>query len=199
MKRLLPSLMICLMTCLMVPQLACAATGETVIRHAPVPVDPPYQGEVRLLRRDSATVVQTLLYSKVMNRVVAAIQKKELKGWPQGKEGSEDSRRYIEELLQAYETIRERAKERQKAGDKDRYLQLAIEFVLEGERGYVAFYVPTLTQEDDRLVLHKKELLKKLPLSRHYLRRNMQLILEDNFQLEPDEAAELLQKGTGDK
>ena len=70
----------------------------------------------------------------------------------------------------------------------------AIEFVLEGQRGYVAFYAPTLTQEDDRLALHKKELLKKLPLSRHYLRRNMQLILEDNFQLEPGEAGQLLQQ-----
>ena len=186
-----------LMICLLLPQLSFAA-GETVLRHAPVPVDPPYQGEVRLLRRDSATVVQTLLNSKVMNRVVSAIQKKEQKAWPQGKEGAEESRHYIEELVQAYETVRDRAKEKEKGGERSRYLQLAIEFVLDGQRGYVALYAPTLTQEDDRLVLHKKELLKKQPLARHYVRKNMQLILEDNFQLEPAEAAQLLKQAEED-
>ena len=188
MKRIILLLMICLL----LPRLAFAAQGEVVIRHALVPADPPYQGEVRLLRRESAQVVQTLLHSKVMNRVVAAIQKKEQKGWPQGKEGGAESRRYTEELVLAYETVRERAKERQKGGERDRYLQLMIEFVSDPEHSYVALYAPALSQEGDRLVLHKKELLKKLPLSRHYIRKNMQLIIQDSFQVEADEAGELL-------
>lgn len=200
MKRLLHIMVICLLPCamtsLMLPKLAGAAPGEALIRRAPVPAEPPYQGEVRLLRRDAAPVLQTLLNSKVMNRVVAAIQKKEQKAWPQDREGSADSRRYTEELVQAYHTVQERAKERQKAGD--RYLQLLIEFVLEGQQGYVALYAPTLTQEEDRLVLHKKELLKKLPLTRNYLRKNMLLIIQDNFQLEPAEAGDLLQKAAGE-
>jgi len=188
-----------LMICLLLPELSVAAQGdkEVLIRRAPVPADPPYQGEVRLLRRDSALVVQTLLNSKVMQRVVGAIQKKELQNWPQGREGSIDSRRYSEELVLAFQTVRDRAKERQKAGERGRHLQLMIEFVLEEPRGYVALYLPTLTQEDDRLVVQKKELLKKLPLSRDYLRKDMQLIIQDSFQLEPDKAIELLQPMAG--
>ena len=163
-----------------------------LIRRAPVPVDPPYQGEVRLLRRNSTLVVQTILNSKVMHRVVGAIQRNELRDWPQNREGSMDSRRYTEELALAFQTVQDRAKERQKTGERDRYLQLMIEFVLEEQRGYVALYLPTLTQQNDRLVLQKKELLKKLPVSRNYLRKNMQSIVEENFQLEADKADELL-------
>lgn len=191
MKRILLLLMICLLC----PEPCLAAPDrEVLIRHAPVPADPPYQGEVRLLRRDSAQVVQTLLNSKVMNRVLAAIQKKELKAWPKDREGSADSRRYTGELLLAYETVRERARERRKGGERDRYLQLMIEFVLEGERSYVALYAPTLTRKGDGLVLHERELLKKLTLSRGYVQKNMQLILEDNFDLDADQAHELLQQ-----
>jgi len=167
-----------------------------VIRRAPVPAEPPYQGEVRLLRRDSAPVVQTILNSKVMNHVIAAIQKKESKAWPQDREGSLDSRRYTEELVEAYYVIRERAKNREKI--RERHLQLMIEFVLEGERGYVALYAPTLTQEGGRLVPQKKELLKKLPLSRNYLHKNMQLIIQDSFQLDSGKAIQLLQQTAGD-
>ena len=190
-------LLLLLMISLLLPQLSFAAQGgsETLIRRTPVPAEPPYQGEVRLLRRDSAQVVQTLLKSKVMNHVIAAIQKKEQRDWPQDREGSADSRCYREELVQAYHAVRIRAKDRQDAGD--RHLQLMIEFVQEGQRGYVALYAPTLTQEGDRLVPQKKELLKKLPLSRNYVQKNMQLILQDSFKLDAGKAMELLQQAAG--
>lgn len=185
------------MICLLLPELSFAAQGasELLIRRAPVPAEPPYQGEVRLLRRGSAQVVQTLLRTKVMNHVIAAIQKKELRDWPQEREGSADSRRYTEELVQAYHAVRIRAKDRQDVGD--RHLQLMIEFVKEEERCYVALYAPTLTQEGDRLVPQKKELLKKLPLSGNYVQKNMQLILQDSFKLNAGKAKELLQQAAG--
>ena len=126
-------ILIALMLCLLLPAYSFATQKdpEQLIRFAPVPAEPPYQGEVRLLRRDSALVVQTLLNSKVMQRVVGVIQKNELKDWPQNLEGSSDSRRYVEELLKAHQVIRGRAEEGQ------RYLQLMIEFVLDGKQSYV--------------------------------------------------------------
>jgi hypothetical protein len=126
-----------------------------------------------------------------MQRVVRAINKKELRDWPEGREGANDSRRYQEELVNVHQVIRSRTSEEQ------RYLQLMIEFVLDGQKSYVALYAPTLTEEGDRLVLHKKELLKKLPLSRMYVYKNIQFILQDNFQLEPDEALELMRPVAG--
>lgn len=193
--------LLCLMICLLLPQLSLAKQedAETVIRHTPVPEEPPYQGEVRVVRRGSAQVVQTLLYSKVMIRVIGAIQRKESKAWPKEREGAEDSRRYAEELMQAYLLVKERAKERQKTGERERYLQLMIEFVHDGDKSYVALYAPSLTQDEERLVLNKKELLKKLPLSPGYVRKNMQLIVQDSFRLDAGQAAGLLQQTAGER
>jgi hypothetical protein len=187
-----------LTVCLLFSALSWATQGdqEQLIRQVPVPPEPPYQGEVRLLRRNSSQVVQTILHSKVMNHVIAAIQKKELRDWPAGREGSLDSRRYTEELVQSYQLLRQRAKKREQASD--RHLQLIIEFVLEGKRGHVALYVPTLTQEGDRFVVQKKELLKKLPLSYDYLHKNMQFIVQENFQLDAGKATALLQQAAGE-
>ena len=188
--------LILLMISLLLPAVALAAQkdAEQLIQYAQVPAGPPYQGEVRLLRRDSALVVQTLLNSKVMHRVVGTIRKKESQEWPEDQAGSADSRRYAEELVRAYQLIRDRAKDKQKPGDRERHLQLMIEFVLDEHRSYVALYAPTLTLEGERLVLHKKELMKKLPLSRTYVNKNMQLIIQDSFQIEADKAAELLRQ-----
>lgn len=190
-----------LMILLQLPALSLAGErgAELLIRRTPVPADPPYQGEVRVLRRDSAQVVQTILNSKVMNRVVAAIREKESQDWPKEREGALDSRRYTEELVLAYQALRERSRERQKRGEDDRYLQLLIEFVVEGKQGYVALYAPTLTREGEKTVIGRKELLKKLPLSYTYLRKNMQFIVEDSFRLEPEEAQALLQQAAGER
>ena len=194
-------ILLCLILCLLLPQLSLAKQedAEVVIRHTPVPEDPPYQGEVRVLRRGSAQVVQTLLYSKVMIRVIGAIQRKESNSWPLEREGAQDSRRYSDELMQAYALVKERFKERQKAGEKERHIQLLIEFVHDGEKDYVALYAPSITQDDERLVLNKKELLKKLPLSRGYIQKNMQLIVQDSFRLDAGKAAALLQQTAGDR
>ena len=190
--RVIKSLIISIL-CLLLPTslFATQKDQEQLIRYAPVPAEPPYQGEVRLLHRDSALVVQTLLNSKVMQRVVGAIQKKELNDWPQNLEGSSDSRRYVEELVKAHQIIRGRADEGQ------RYLQLMIEFVLDGQQSYVTLYAPTLTQKGDRLVLQKKELLKKLPLSRTYVYKNMLFIMQDCFQLDVVKALELVRPVAG--
>lgn len=186
-------ILIILMLCQLVPVSSFAAQKdpEQLIRITPVPAEPPYQGEVRLIHRDSALVVQTLLNSKVMQHVVGAIQKKELNNWPEGREGAIDSRRYTEELSKAHRTIRSRAEEGQ------RHLQLMIEFVLDGQQSYVTLYAPTMTQKGDRLVLQKKEPLKKLPLSRSYVYKNMLFIIQESFQLEVDKALELVRPVAG--
>lgn len=179
------------LVCLLFPALSLAeeVNTEVLIRSAPVPEEPPSQGEVNLIRRDSTLVIQTILNSKVLRHVVAAIQKKEFKAWPEDRDGWLDSRRYTDELFLAYETIQTRAKEKQ---GSDRYLKLLIEFVLKGRRSYVALYVPTLSQDGDHLVVQEKQLLKKLKISRTYAYENMLVIAQDSFKLEKREALELM-------
>lgn len=162
--------------------------SEVVIRSAPVPDRPPYHGEVKLIRRDSTLVMQTILNSKVLRHVVAAIQKKEFRQWPEDRAGWLDSRRYSNELFQAYEVIQARAKDLQ--GD-DRYLKLMIEFVLEGKRSYVALYAPVVQQDGDHYLVKDKGLLKKLKISRTYAYENLLAIAQDSFKIEAREVLEL--------
>lgn len=188
-------LLLCLLVLCLLPQFAWGREdAEVIVRRTPVPKEPPHQGEVRVLRRGSAQVVQTLLYSKVMIRVVGAIEGKESSAWPKGREGSDESRRYVAELREAYRVVKERAREKQKAGVKERFLQLGIEFVLDGDKSYLALYAPTLTQDEERLDITGKELLKKLPLSRHYVQKNMQLIVQDSFEVDAGKAAAILRQ-----
>ena len=153
---------------------------DTLLRRAPVPDKPPYQGEVRLLRRDSALVMQTVLNSKVLRQVVAAISKKELKEWPEDRDGWLDSRRYTDQLFLAYEAVRNRAKDR--TDRDDRHLGLLIEFVLDERHSTVAFYLPTVARVDEHFTIEKRELLHKLKTSRTYLINNMLAIARDSFQ-----------------
>jgi hypothetical protein len=92
------------------------ASADSVTWRASIPAEPPHQGEVRLIRRDSALVMQTILNSKVLKHVIAAIQKKELRAWPEDREGWVDSRRYSDELYRAYDAVRTNAKGQRRQG-----------------------------------------------------------------------------------
>jgi hypothetical protein len=82
---------------------------------------------VRLVRRGDYDVVQTLLYTKVLSRVVAEIRKKELAGWPDGP-GHAESLRYVEALESVRRTIWNRMPRDSKTADRRQ--KLWIEFVL---------------------------------------------------------------------
>lgn len=186
------TLAVCLF-CLLLPTLPSVvqASPDSVIWRAPIPAEPPHQGEVRLIRRDSALVMQTILNSKVLKHVIAAIQKKELRAWPEDREGWVDSRRYSDELYRAYEVVLTDTKDRE---DKaDRHLRLMIEFVLEERRSFVIFYVPTLTVRGEQYSVQEKKALKKLITSRGYLYNNLREIVRDSFQLDEKEALKLMQ------
>jgi hypothetical protein len=135
--------------------------------------------------------MQTILNSKVLKHVIAAIQKKELRAWPEDREGWVDSRRYSDELYRAYEVVLTDTKDRE---DKaDRHLRLMIEFVLEERRSFVIFYVPTLTVRGEQYSVQEKKALKKLITSRGYLYNNLREIVRDSFQLDEKEALKLMQ------
>jgi len=135
--------------------------------------------------------MQTILNSKVLKHVIAAIQKKELRAWPEDREGWVDSRRYSDELYRAYDAVRTNAKDREDKGD--RHLRLMIEFVLEERHNFVTFYAPTLTKRGEQYSVQEKKLLKKLNTSRAYLYNNLLEIARDSFQLNEEETLRLMQ------
>ncbi len=77
------------------------ASADRVVARTPVPDATRKVGEVQLIARGDAAVVQTLLRTKVLARVVAEIRKKEDANWPADAAGHGDMIRYQEALASA--------------------------------------------------------------------------------------------------
>ena len=83
-----------------------ADEGPPIRARALVPSSDRPHGEVRLVAVDGEIVVQTVLRSRVLRRVVGRIAAKERSGCPPGSAGGEDAERYVAGLAEAVEQIR---------------------------------------------------------------------------------------------
>ena len=137
-------------------------------------------GEVRLIRRGDANVVQTLLYTKVLSRVVAEIRKKELANWPEPP-GRDDALRYVEAL----EATQGRLwKQLPQDPEADRRQKMWIEFVLAPDAAFVAVGGFEMDPAADPVRVTARQALEWLEPSRGYVRENMRLIAADSFHVE---------------
>lgn len=156
-----------------------AAGAETVVATTPVPSPARRVGEVRLLRRDRVAVVQTVLDTALLPRVIAEIRTKEEANWPPGRPGHDDAVRYVTALEETGAALRRRQpKDPRRA---HRRLHLLIEFALSDRQAAVAV---SGWERDDAGGLRRVEPLVALPLSRDYVRANMRLIAADSFHVE---------------
>jgi hypothetical protein len=164
--------------------LVCAQ--DAVQHRAFVPSTEKPQGEVCLIARDGGTVVQTLLYSKVLKRAVGKIVEKEGRNWPEAKPGHEDSIRYTEALVAAREEIVAAFADRQDRSERRQ--ALLIEFVLIDEEASVVLAEPQVAVDGaDWRILDRRELTLLEP-SVDYVRQNMRLIAADALGLDPEQA-----------
>jgi len=183
--------------------IACASIGRTgdlyppldpskdeVVRSAPIPSALFPQGEVRLIRRGGAAVVQTVIVSRLLKQVVREIRRKESSLWPPGRKGHEDSERYVDTLDRAYRAVESRFRER--GGHGDRRGRLLIEFVLSEEAAFVAFLDPEVLGDFGGLRITGRRILEVLPLSRLYILENMREIAIDSLGWSRREAQEAL-------
>lgn len=166
------------------------ASRDRVARAAPVPSADFPQAEVRLVRRDGAAVVQTVIVSALAGLVVSEIRKKEAALWPPERPGHGDSARYVEALERVYRAAERRFRNR--ASRRDRRRKLMIEFVLSDEEAIVAFLEPEVRGVPGGLRLGQRRTLEVLPLSRRYVRENMLEIAMDSLGLSRREAEEAL-------
>lgn len=165
-------------------------TQDQIVKRVVVPSRDEPQGEVRLIRRHDLLVVQTLLSSRILKRVVAAIDAKERRSWPEAREGHVASIRYREELFRATEKAWEVFRQR---GNRDETRQaLAIEFILGNEKSLIALSLPQIAGEYGALRLTDKRPVKVWRVSGDYVRENALEIIKDSFHLDDAEARELL-------
>ncbi|HEY8153552.1 MAG TPA: hypothetical protein VII72_05425 [Myxococcota bacterium] len=154
------------------------ASRDQLVRRAYVPSPERRVGEVRILRRGDATVVQTLLYSKVLSRVVAEIRKKERANWP----GNPDAAAYLAALERVQKTIWGRLPADQRAADRRQ--KLWIEFVLAPGAGFIAIGAFEMEEPGGEVRVLRREPIEILEPSRDYLGRNQRLIAADSFHAE---------------
>jgi hypothetical protein len=167
-------------------------TGDRTVRSAFVPSTFLRQGEVRLLQRGRAAVMQTVLSSRHLKRVVDEIRKKEAASWPAGRRGREDSLRYVDALARAEASVQERS--RRQGNRQDRRQGLLIEFILSDRESLVAISEPEVEEDGNgHFLVASKRPMAVLPLSRTYVRGNFYEIAGDALGLEGTEAAELLE------
>ena len=152
---------------------------DRVVRHAFVPSPEQKVGEVRIVQRGDAQVVQTLLYSKILSRVVSEIRKKEAANWPPDAPGHADAVRYGEALEQVQKQIWERMPRNEAVADRRQ--KMWIEFVLAPQRALVAIGAFEMEETGGEVKVVKRETLALQEPSREYVERNMRLIEVDAF------------------
>ncbi len=168
---------------------------DVVVERAFVPSAQRPQGEVRIVRRGGRVVVQTLLYTRVLKRVLAAIHEKERRNWPSGVPGHTDMERYVA-ALEEFRRGAAGSPERVGADVDPRVLAL-IEFVDAPGTPFVAIGGFHIEGKDEAIRVRGRAAPVVLDLSAAYVRRNMRLIVADAFRLSAEEAATRLAKAAG--
>jgi len=164
---------------------------DRILLRAPITSRGRTHGEVRLIERGAARVVQTLLYSKVLRRVLAAIRERERANWSTEREGHEASARYLAALERAEQSTRP-APDAQRSATADRRRALLIEFAVSDTREGVALLEPELGEADGALSIQRARLIEALELPRQFIRENMRLIAEEHLATQPDVLARML-------
>lgn len=165
---------------------------DVLLERAFVPSAQRPQGEVRIIRRGGHAVVQTLLYTRVLKRVLAAISDKERRNWPAGSAGHADMERYVAAL----EAFRLAAAKRtgQPAGGDDRQVRALIEFVDVPGAPFVAIGGVDIEGSGEAVRIRGRAAPAVLDFSPHYVQRNMRLIVADAFHISEERAATRLAK-----
>jgi hypothetical protein len=140
---------------------------ETVLRETAVPNRLLRQGDVRLLQRGGALVVQTRLHSAHLPKVLKKITAAELNNWPEDHARAADRRAYLDALEEAGAHAREQA-------DAQGRATLRIEFVSDADGARIRLESPDADPNQAARAWTPTA-------SPDYVRRNMVLILQDAF------------------
>lgn len=159
--------------------------ADRIVRQAFVPDADRRVGEVRLIERGDGVVVQTLLYTRILARVVSEIEKKETTNWAPPRPGAEDAAKYVAALQAARETVY-RDTPRSDPRDTPRQ-KLMIEFFLKPSAAAVYLGGFDMTEEGGGVRVTARRPLAVLELSRDYIARNMRLIVADSFHVPESE------------
>ena len=163
---------------------AAAHEPETILRRVRIPSADRPQGEIRLALRSGVPVIEVLLHTRVLKHVVARIRDKEKAGWPDGGEGAEASRRYLEALDQSAADVRRAhapTPTERGAPPPSPKLGLRTEIGAAGDRGFAAFSDVDVVEAKDGLEVRRIRPLRRLDQPVVWAKRTVELIRAEHF------------------
>ncbi|MCX8071295.1 MAG: hypothetical protein N3C12_02420 [Candidatus Binatia bacterium] len=167
-------------------------TTERIVHRCPIVAADATIGEVRLLLRNGSTVVQTLLQTVLMKRVVAEIRKKEESNWPAERPGANSARHYVSALERVQQRLwRQRTRNTRGPNPPQR---LAIEFVSGPGGSWVELATFTAQGNPPNFEIETLTPLERLSLEPAYIAENLRLILLDACHLDRPRLDELLRR-----
>ncbi|ANM29133.1 hypothetical protein ABI59_05260 [Acidobacteria bacterium Mor1] len=165
------------------------SNGTIVERSTVPPGEKRIQGEVRLVDRDGHLVVQTVLYSKVLKRVLGSIVEKEEGNWPAAHDDSIAYRNSLNETVtMVVDAPRGVGNSRQRA--------VLIEFFVWNEKGFVVLSGASIDERSDEFLRVRRLAAptNTLELNVDYVQENMALILADSFELSREAADAMIER-----
>ncbi len=156
-----------------------SAGAEEEVCRAYIPTSERRHGEVRLIRRGAAVVLQTLLYTPSLRRGLQKIQQKEAANWPPERAGHGDSQKYLEVLAEGKTEALAAFDRRPDPADLQQ--KLLIEVMQEGGDASVSTSVPDLDGAGDAIEIRAVRPVAASPVSVDYARAVMEIILQSAF------------------
>jgi hypothetical protein len=161
---------------------------EKLLRRAWIPSAERPQGEIRLVERSGEPVIEVVLHTRVLRHVVARIREKEMTNWPDGQPGAEARRSYVEAFEEsAADVLRAHAPTPGAKGQASTSAKVALLIEIGGGEsgGFAVFSEPEVIESKDGLEIKKVRRLRQIALPGPYAKRNIELILADNFHDRP--------------
>ncbi len=147
-------------------------SGDVIVARSAIEARGRSHGEVRLLRRGGAAVVQTLLVTRTLKRAAGRIRDKEESSWPAGSREVGTARLYLEALEAAVAKVLE-------AEQTGRTRGLLIEIELFRNAGGIVLAKPVTEDGAQGLALVASEPISRLDVPCSWARREIELIAED--------------------
>lgn len=146
--------------------------ADEIVARAVIEARGRTHGEARLVRRDRAAVVQTLLVTRSLARAAGRIRDKDEASWPRDSQGYGASQLYLSALEDAVRAVLE-------TEQTDRTRKLLIEVELSQNAGGVIFGKPVIEDAGGRFTLVGAETITRLEVPCSWARREMELIADD--------------------
>ncbi len=165
---------------------------DVVVKRALIPSPKNVHGELRWIRRDGTTCLQTLLYTPSLRRGIDAMRKKEMRAWPSGSAGYADSSRYLVMLETASREALRRFDARKDPAVK---LQtMAMEFSISDKEATFATFMIEIEQHGAEIAIKSMDPFATSRGSREYVAHAMRLQATAAFGSLPKELDEAIGK-----